>query len=104
MGELEQILREFGETGVETSFVVEGRTYRVFAYPSPGRDRARVRWNLYEVEDGRGEKIRGLTFGIADGVREAMADVVEAARQHARSGEAPGPVRRPLTFRPTTVD
>ena len=104
MGNLEQILREFGETGVETSFVVEGKTYRVFAYPSPGRDRAHVRWNLYEVEDGRGERIRGLTFGIADGVREAMADVLEAAREHARSGKAPEPVRHPLTFRPSAFD
>ena len=104
MSTLERILHEFGETGVETSFVVDGKTYRVFAYPSPGRDRAHVRWNLYEVRDDRGERIRGLTFGIADGVREAMQDVLEAARQHARSGRAPEPSRQPRTFRPTLAD
>ena len=104
MSTLDQILREFGETGVETSFAVDGKMYRVFAYPSPGREGAHVRWNLYEVEEGREQRIRGLTFGIADGVREAMQDVLDAARQHARSGQAPAPTRRPLTFRPTPLD
>lgn len=102
MGTVERIIREFGRTGVETSFEVSGRRYRAFAYSSPGRYGSRVRWNLYESdESGPGEAVRGVTFGIAEGVQEAVEDMVRAAEAHARNGSREPVNRRSLTFRPS---
>jgi hypothetical protein len=107
MEPLDDIIRQYGAEGVETSFKVGGRTYRVFAFPTPGRGGDEVRWNLYSVEDGRSEPLRGLTFGLARGVREAMEEVVEAAREHAQSSrprDEKGRGKRPLSFRPSALD
>lgn len=92
MGMVDKILREFSESGVEKDFTVSGKDYRVFAYRSPRRDRECVRWNLYAIRNGKSEKLHGLTFGIADGVREAIEDVVQAASEHAVTGRV-SPVR-----------
>ena len=101
MGTVERIVREFGDAGVETTLRVDGRSYRAFAYPSPGRFGARVRWNLYELTDGTRSPLRGVTFGIAEGVREAVEDMLRAAESHASTGQT-DPVHRPgLTFRPS---
>ena len=99
---IERMLHDIGATGGEASLTVGSRAYRVFAYPSPGRGGARVRWNLYEVDDGA--RLRGLTFGMAAGVREAVAEVLRAARRHARTGTVEPPRRRALTFRPSPQD
>jgi hypothetical protein len=97
---VESILNEFDAKGVETTLTVRGKTYRVFAYESPGRSGPRVRWNLYEVE--KGSRVRGVTFGIASGAREAMEDLVRAAESHARGAEPVRPAAR--TFRPGPQD
>jgi hypothetical protein len=104
LGTVERIIREFGSTGVETSFEVSGRRYRAFAYASPGRFGSRVRWNLYESDEtGSAEAggVRGVTFGIAEGVQEAVEDMVRAAEAHARNGSREPVNRRSLTFRPS---
>ncbi|MBP7148646.1 MAG: hypothetical protein KBD01_14000 [Acidobacteria bacterium] len=104
MNAIEQILQQFGDGGVEASFRVSGKTYHVFAYRSPNGGRPGIRWNLYEVRGGSEPRLRGLTFGIASGVREAMEDVVHAAEEHADTGFV-APVRaRTFTFRPSPQD
>ncbi len=102
MDAIEQLVRQFGKEGVETSFEVEDRAYRVFAYPSPGRGATCVRWNLYETDRSGRRLVRGLTFGVAEGARAAFEDVVEAARLHARTGTARAGA--PRTFRPSPLD
>ncbi len=101
MRTIERIINEFGEAGVETTFKISDRNYRVFAYKSLGRYGSRVRWNLYELDEVGRVSNQGLTFGIADGVREAVEDVVRAAEQHATTGHV-SPLQRGLrTFRPS---
>lgn len=102
MDAIERLVRQFGKEGVETSFEVDDRAYRVFAYPSPGRGATCVRWNLYETDRSGHRLVRGLTFGVADGVRAAFEDVVQAARLHARTGAVEE--RAPRTFRPSPLD
>jgi hypothetical protein len=94
-----------GESGVDTSFSVEGRRYHVFAFPTPGRRQAQVRWNLYEIVQGPEERLRGLTFGLASSVEEALDAVVKVAERHVRTGEVERDARRaPFTFRPLPSD
>jgi hypothetical protein len=102
MDDVERLVRQFGKEGVETSFAVGDRSYRVFAYPSPGRGATCVRWNLYEADASGRRLVRGLTFGVSDGVRAAFEDVVQAARTHARTGAVSE--RAPRTFRPSPLD
>ncbi len=97
----ERIIREFGESGVETSFQVDGREYRAFAYPSPGRYGSRIRWNLYEAGASPDRPSHGVTFGIADGVQEAVEDLIVAAKLHATTGASNPVCRTGLTFRPS---
>ncbi|GAB4225959.1 MAG: hypothetical protein Kow0062_28230 [Acidobacteriota bacterium] len=104
MNALEEILSKYGSRGVETTFKVAGRTYQVFAFPSPGNQGPQVRWKLFSVDESTGRPLRGLSFGMARGVREAMEEVIEAAREHA--GVSSG-VRRPASargFRPSSFD
>ncbi len=105
MNALEQILSQYAAQGVETTFKIAGRTYQVFAFPSPGKQGPLVRWNLYTVDEATGRPLRGLSFGMARGVREAMEEVIDAAREHAgtRSG-APRDEERATTFRPGRFD
>ncbi|RMG48949.1 MAG: hypothetical protein D6718_00755 [Acidobacteria bacterium] len=100
MADLERLVREFDDTGVESTFSVGSRTYQVFLYPSPGRDRPRVRWNLYLVDPSGRSPVRGLVFGVAPDVREAIADVERAAAEHAATGEIDPLRSRTRTFRP----
>lgn len=104
MSTIEEIMREFTETGVETAFQVGSRTYQVFAYKSPGKAGPSVRWKLYELEGKPGGALKGLTFGIAEGVREALEDVVRSAEEHALFGEVHRPRRATLSFRPAPQD
>ncbi len=97
---LDELLRNFGRMGLEQSFEIEGRAFRVFAYPSPGRGGTSVRWNLYE--EARRPALRGLSFGIAPDVRQALEAVVESASEHARE-EPCAPPRRAYTFRPESA-
>lgn len=101
MRTIDRIIGEFGETGVETTFKVSDQDYRVFAYPSLGRYGSRIRWNLYELDEGGRVSGQGLTFGIADGVREAVEDVVRAAELHASTGRVSPLQRGVRTFRPS---
>lgn len=101
---LEKILSQFGEAGLETSFRVQGKTYHVFAYPTPGHGNPGIRWNLYETQAGEEAPLRGVTFGIALGVREAMEDVLRAAEEHRRFGKVETTRRPPLSFRPAPND
>ncbi len=87
---------------VEQTIEIGRNSYRVFAYRSPGRGGARVRWNLYALEDD-GAHQRGLTFGIAASVQEAMEQVHLAARVHAATGTT-RPLRAARTFRPGPMD
>lgn len=98
---VDEILGQYNSRGVETSFKVAGRTYHVFAFPSPSKDGPLIRWNLYELGDDGSKPMRGLSFGMAKGVREAMEEVVEAAREHA-SGSSP--IRAVRSFRPSPID
>ena len=102
---LDQILSRYGSGGVETTFKVAGRTYQVFAFPSPGKQGPLVRWNLYAVDETTGRPMRGLSFGMAPGVREAMEEVIEAAREHAgiRSEDTARPASA-RGFRPSQFD
>ncbi|NJN65049.1 MAG: hypothetical protein HC882_09335 [Acidobacteria bacterium] len=101
MDEVGDILAQYGKRGVETTFKVAGRTYHVFAFPSPGKEGTQVRWNLYAIDEESGRPSCGLSFGMARGVREAMEEVVEAAREHAKGATPPRPAR---TFRPSPSD
>lgn len=92
-----------GERSVDTSFTVGGHRYHVFAFPTPGRRRPGVRWNLYEVESECSGRMRGVTFGLASSVDEALEAVARAAERHAETGET-GQERRALTFRPSPSD
>ena len=51
-----------------------------------------------------GGALKGLTFGIAEGVREALEDVVRSAEEHALFGEVQRPRRATLSFRPSPQD
>ncbi|MCU0222698.1 MAG: hypothetical protein MUF27_01210 [Acidobacteria bacterium] len=94
-----------GESGVDASFNVGGRRYHVFAFPTPGRRRPQVRWNLYEVVPGPDERLRGLTFGMAPTVEEALDAVVKVAECHEQTGEVAHDERRAaFTFRPLPSD
>jgi hypothetical protein len=94
-----------GESCVDTTFSVGGRRYHVFAFPTPGRRRQQVRWNLYEVVPGPDERLRGLTFGLATTVDEALDTVVMVAERHERTGEVERDARRgAFTFRPLPSD
>ncbi len=92
-----------GERSIDTSFTVGGHRYHVFAFPTPGRRGPGVRWNLYEVESERSGRMRGLTFGMASSVDEALEAVARAAERHAETGET-GQERRAATFRPSPSD
>jgi len=100
MSELERIAWEFGDRGVETTFSVGPRTYQVFVYPSPGRDRPRVRWNLYEIDPEGRRPVRGLVHGVASEIGEALRAVERAAQEHATTGRVDPLRRRPRSFRP----
>jgi hypothetical protein len=111
MEPLERILELCGEEGVETTFRIGERSFHVFAFPSPGRDGNVYRWNLYEAEGSTGRPMRGLSFGLANDVREAMEEVFLAARRHVRGVEqevgpsvAGGEPRAARSFRPTPLD
>lgn len=97
METMESILHAFDAGGRESTFSIGAREYRVFAF----RSGAKVRWNLYLLENGA---TRGLTFGIADGVREAFEDVWRSASRHASTGATAGVARQPRTFRPSPHD
>lgn len=101
---VEEIMRQFGENGVETHFRVGKKTYQVFAYQSPGPPGPNIRWKLYELADDGSGSLRGLTFGVAEGVREALEEVVRSAQEHARFGLPPRPQRTLLSFRPGPQD
>ncbi|GEM_PF-5655745 len=103
MNLVQEIIAQFGSGGVDTTFEIDGRTYHVFAYPSPGRDGPRIRWNLYQVDDGRKGMMHGLTFGLADGVREALEDVVGTAKRHARDQRGEHPPNA-AGFRPPEIE
>lgn len=100
MADLEQLVREFDDSGVETTFSVGRRTYQLFIYSSPGRDNPRVRWNLYEIDPAGRKPVRGLIFGVAPGIREALVEVERAAAEHAATGEIDPTRRLARTFRP----
>lgn len=104
MSQIQEMLEQFRDGGLETSFRVGRRRYHCFAYRSPGRGEDLIRWNLYAVEEGGGERLRGLTFGVARGVQEALTDLVSAAERHAKTGVVGGPQRSALTFRPSPQD
>lgn len=104
MGTLDEILSQFSDAGLETSFQIQGKTYHVFAYPSPGHGNPSIRWNLYVDTPGEDSHLRGVTFGIAEGVREAMEDVLRAAEEHHRLGAVIPTRRRAFTFRPAPND
>jgi hypothetical protein len=94
-----------GESSVDTSFCVGERRYHVFAFPTPGRRRPSVRWNLYEVVPGPDQRLRGLTFGLAGSVDEALDAVVKVAERHVRTGVIEREAQRgPFTFRPAPSD
>ncbi|MCU0254172.1 MAG: hypothetical protein MUE47_06490 [Acidobacteria bacterium] len=64
-----------------------------------------MRWNLYEVMPGPDSRLRGLTFGLAKTVEEALDVVVRVAERHERTGEIEQDRRRqPFTFRPLPSD
>lgn len=105
MGSVRERLAGAGESGVDTSFRVGSRRYHVFAFPTPGRNRPQVRWNLYEVVPGSEERLRGLTFGLATSVDEALDAVVKVAERHEQTGEVERDTRRSaFTFRPLPSD
>lgn len=104
MSTVDDIMRQFTETGVEAAFQVADRRYQVFAYKSPGKSGSTVRWKLYEVTKAGKIATQGLTFGMADGVREALEDVVRSAEEHALFGEVPRPASRTFGFRPSPHD
>lgn len=106
MSTIEQIMRQFTEAGLETAFEVCGHRYQVFAYRSPGAGQRApsVRWKLYELDGTSGRAVRGLTFGMAEGVREALEDVMRSAEEHAQRGVTSAPRRAGLSFRPSPQD
>ncbi|MCU0230162.1 MAG: hypothetical protein MUC67_02165 [Acidobacteria bacterium] len=105
MAETRGRLAPRGENSVDTSFSVGERQYHVFAFPTPGRRQPQVRWNLYEVMPGPDSRLRGLTFGLAKTVEEALDVVVRVAERHERTGEIEQDRRRqPFTFRPLPSD
>lgn len=105
MASAKELLAGVGESSVDTTFCVGGRRYHVFAFPTPGRRRPQVRWNLYEVVQGPDERLRGLTFGLATNVDEALDAVVKIAERHERTGEVERGARRTaFTFRPLPSD
>ncbi len=104
MGMIQDMLEQFREGGLETSFQVGRRRYHCFAYQSPARGGPLIRWNLYAVDEGGGARLRGLTFGVARGVQEAVTDLVRAAEHHAKTGAIGGPRGSALTFRPSPQD
>ena len=105
MASAKELLAGAGESSVDTSFCVGGRRYHVFAFPTPGRRRPSVRWNLYEVVPGPDERLRGLTFGLAASVDEALDAVVKVAERHERTGDVEREAQRgPFTFRPLPSD
>jgi hypothetical protein len=64
-----------------------------------------VRWNLYEIVPGADEQLRGLTFGLAASVDEALDAVVKVAERHERTGEVERDAHRAaFTFRPLPSD
>lgn len=105
MASAKELLAGAGESSVDSSFSVGGRRYHVFAFPTPGRRRPSVRWNLYEVVPGSEDRLRGLTFGLAASVNEALDAVVKVAERHERTGEIERDAGRgTFTFRPLPSD
>jgi hypothetical protein len=93
---VDQLLWQYSRGSVDTSFSVGERTYVVRAVATPDQSGPGIRWSLYEI-GAAGERGPGLCFGMAEGVREALEDVVDAAREHATR---PARRRRVATFRP----
>lgn len=97
---IDRLLSKGDPQGLEQSFKVGERSYHVFAFTSPGRSGPRIRWNLYEGTVVDPCPRRGLSFGIAQDMREALEDVVRAAERHARCGSAAPLSGEGFTFRP----
>ncbi|UCF66669.1 MAG: hypothetical protein JSV80_12865 [Acidobacteriota bacterium] len=104
MGQLDRVLRELDDSAVEATFEVGANTYQLFAYRSLGRHGTCVRWNLYEFDPSGRRPVKGLIFGMAAGAKEALEDVMQAASEHAATGEI-NPLRRGgRSFRPSPHD
>jgi len=102
VSEQAEVRGRFKDGRLDASFEVAGRRYRCFAFRASGRGGSCVCWRLYAEDGPRDERVRGLTFGVARGLDEAVADLVRAAHEHAERGDVGA--SRGLTFRPSPQD